>query len=414
METEKIKSLIEKSNIDINLKNILERTLCELAKENKQVFDEIKSKVFESNIKSKDLYWSICTILVSKKEKEKYEKLYPVCEFQIDDEEDLNNNSNLYYYENVFLNCSYSEINNILNKTYIAKVKYEDGTIKEVKYYIIFDNSLIEKEKIIYDISNQYNINFPNIFSPYSRKFAAIYIDLVGLEKDKKYIEVDLALNENNLSKYILEDKILLWNLFIENSDSFCSKNEKVNKGMLPYEDEIYYKYKFDDLENNKYILIEDDFYELDRKDESVIVKSKKDINNKYKKVEISEVNEEELKAISEKYFLNEYNKSFYDKKILRTKADVNYVVRGFNKNRFNFSVEYIDFNKEEHKIIQRYGKDFKYHSFDDGLIKFSNKSKCYLKFTGDINSIYFEDYVNYVLSYLENYYPEYTWVGVY
>ena len=211
-----------------------------------------------------------------------------------------------------------------------------------------------------------------------------------------------------------MEDKILLWNLFIENSDSFCSKNEKVNKGMLPYEDEIYYKYKFDDLENNKYILIEDDFYELDRKDESVIVKSKKDINNKYKKVEISEVNEEELKAISEKYFLNEYNKSFYDKKILRTKADVNYVVRGFNKNRFNFSVEYIDFNKEEHKIIQRYGKDFKYHSFDDGLIKFSNKSKCYLKFTGDINSIYFEDYVNYVLSYLENYYPEYTWVGVY
>ena len=106
METEKIKSLIEKSNIDINLKNILEGTLCELAKENKQVFDEIKSKVFESNIKSKDLYWNICTILVSKKEKEKYEKLYPVCEFQIDDEEDLNNNSNLYYYENVFLNCS--------------------------------------------------------------------------------------------------------------------------------------------------------------------------------------------------------------------------------------------------------------------------------------------------------------------
>ena len=56
MEEKEIKSLIEESNLDINIKNILEHTLCELAKENKKVFNNIKDRVFQSNIKTKDTY----------------------------------------------------------------------------------------------------------------------------------------------------------------------------------------------------------------------------------------------------------------------------------------------------------------------------------------------------------------------
>ena len=416
MEEKEIKSLIEESNLDINIKNILEHTLCELAKENKKVFNNIKDRVFQSNIKTKDTYWQVCTMLVPMEKEEDYKndlKFYPMCKINEKDSLNLQGESTLYYYKNAFLNCSYNRVQEILGKTYIGKVKAENGDVKEIKYNLILDRSFIEKEKIIYEVSEQYNINLPKIFSPYSRKFVAIYLDLSNLEKEYSYSNIDLCLDENNLKKYIIFNKTLLWNIFIEDGEYLTPISEEINKGILPYEDEVNYIYTFNYDKKNEYVLIEDDFYQIDKKEKFIKIKSKNDIHNNYKKIVVNKVEKDIIKNISTEYFSNEYKETFYEKKILRTKADVNYVVNRF-ENVFNFHIECVDFNEEKYKVLKRYSKDFRYYKLKNELVKFNNKTKCYLKFSGDINSIYFEDYVNYVLSNLDDLYPEFIWVGVY
>lgn len=416
MEEKEIKSLIKESNVDINVKNILEYTLCELVKENKKVFNNIKDRVFQSNIKTKDTYWKVCTMLVPKEKEEDYKndlKFYPICKINENESLNLQAESSFYYYKNAFLNCSYNMIQEILGKTYIGKIKAENGEVKEIKYNLIFDSSFIEKEKIIYEVSEQYNINLPKIFSPYSRKFVAIYLDLSNLEKEYSYSNIDLCLDENNLKKYIIFNKTLLWNIFIEDGEYLTPISEEINKGILPYEDEVNYIYTFNYDKENEYVLIEDNFYQIDKQEKFIRIKSKNDIHNNYKKIVINKIEKDIIRNISKEYFSNEYKEAFYEKKILRTKADVNYVVNRF-ENIFDFDIECVDFNKEKHKIIERYNKDFRYYKFNNELIKFNNKTKCYLKFSGNINSIYFEDYANYVLSNLEDLYPEFIWVGVY
>ncbi|MCX4375248.1 MAG: hypothetical protein OSJ61_03665 [Lachnospiraceae bacterium] len=305
------------------------------------------------------------------------------------------------------------------------------------------DYTFVTKENTLQNISHQYGINVPMIFSPYSRRFARIkFIDNEVFIDVKKIKTIEFP----ELAEYISGTTIshtLVWNIkIIANkpipsfSDSISSIDveELVNysKGFNPSKYLIasqHYKYMQEyKCRKNEYILFENPNnlrLALSRNIKSsilyVMYNSEESLHSETR-VTISQPSDIELKNMST--YQNYFDKGLYLLPRLHTFADISYVINCFTNNPYSLSIG--DFTIERNNNIQeRYGSFIspynQYHRYYGRISREINIGQkiplhstastpiyCIIPFVG--GNRFKDDYIRYVIEFLSHNYPEVLW----
>ena len=147
-----------------------------------------------------------------------------------------------------------------------------------------------------------------------------------------------------------------------------------------------------------------------------------------YAKIGINQVDENKLN--SQSFYRNYFEHSMLNLQRIRTRADILYVINAFNNNPYDIVVSFMDSSlraaekqsgipdeNASNNIISDYDEPHKYYRrSSDRLsksIRLKGTTEVCLYFNGK-NRILTEDYARYVLSYLNERYPEFHWIGRY
>lgn len=304
------------------------------------------------------------------------------CIFFADDEGKLgeldNDEPKTLPYEPIFLLVPYEKFQSYLNKDF-----YGDGFTYQLKPNYQF----IEAENKISRLAQIYHEQF-QIYSPYARRAVDIRISDKSADDFSDTPNLDFKLDENNLSDKLVMNKKFFWNV------------ESQIVGMWRNREGYGYDRNADALE---YILPNCD-QNLDCK---IDVKTSDDRIFFETELDFLSENCELIKILPIK---NKIAPRIFTKPRLRTQADINFVLKCFE--RENYSCTFKKFGGEG-DFIKRYDGEHKYFtSADEDLLRAKrNLPVCVIKFSGD--EIFLTDYANYVLNFLEWRYPEFKWVGV-
>lgn len=356
-----------------DLKNSFKTIFKALKEHEVSVIDEIKKQIMLEKIGGDSINHRIYTIIVPDYQLNKWlEKgFYPM----IDDNDGIDKLS--------FFDGSYDELVDCINKN-----------------QLIFDDTLILKEKDVFDIYNLYNIEYPVIFSPWSRRLVKC---INGYVSDK-----------------IIEHYIPMWNVKYNEAEKIGEPSISV----APDNDEILYTYMFAGV-SNSYLSFDNvnmDMLDIDIINGDIQVVSHQQIDYDSVKilsiVDVSQV-QEYANELEYPYFINNFVQCQHSKRLL-TKGDIEKILNCFiyenNKLKFKCSFLKLSFeDKPEEGYIKGYTEG-KYSYNSQKMLYYSNRRLmklpwCYINFEG--TEKWLEDYSEYVLSYLKNFYPDYRWVGV-
>lgn len=412
-----LNNIIDNSeSVDKKLKGILKNLFENLADYDKERLNELEEIV------RKDIYYkeffsekfgNIVTALVSIKDE--YDGFSDI-------KEDFPKD-----FIGAFFKCSYEEFLRITDNNPYKEYEVIIDENNNTKAYcrLEADSSFIEKEKCLYEIAEQYNIDTPVIFSPYARKFAKIVFNDESIKAENiKYIKF-----EKNIDEFVIGttlDSKLIWNLKVEeksfhsfeagNTQNFIQNQYFIPNEAITQKKELYKKCK-----ENQFIIfhgINDKKIGIGRniKEEELYVLYDDNMNiEPYAKITINDVDEKVLnKSV---YYRNCNSKFLFNLPRIRTKSDILYVVNAFNGNPYDIRIEenfYINKNGSEGKIEDyEFCHRYYYYMGCSETLKLKNTSTVCLNFTGKDKNLT-EDYARYVLSFLNKKYPEFYWIGRY
>ena len=306
----------------------------------------------------------------------------------------------------IFIDDEYENIR-VLAGDLSSKKKYrgkyiKDGVIEYFEYELKFDRSFLEVQELLFKYTQYYSIDNPVIFSPYSHKsFYVIYDDSL----DKNNNKLDFCFEENGIKA--IEDKNLFWNIKIERIEN------KTYNAKIPYGSDTRYVYSFKKNKQGKYLFPypvnnQSIIYDIKLNTDEIEIITSKEMED-FNLLEYYDVDytSGDLKAmISSKVLFN--NKREY-KGIVATRivseGDVEHAIAPFRKwNELSCMIV----NEAEEKII-RYSSRYRVDRKDKSM--FSKICTKFLRFTKKEQK-FLTDYANYVMEYLEYYYPEIEWVG--
>lgn len=403
---------------------LLKKLFEKLESNQEQVLNNIQSKVDEqtANIRRSPTEWKIYTMLGDNNKAELehlnnnnfYEviphidsvrpkmKLASLNAYPKDDNDTLKAGN--IYGGIAFLNCRYSDIGKYTENNEYSAVVHINGKELSVSYRLNRWRGFLDEEKIIEQTAFQYGVNVPIIYSPMSRH--AVEVQVLGLDikdiTDNPEGEIDFQFEINGLNGILQTGKTLLWNIETVNKDNIPRIRKCSDSKITALFDDVMCIYELD-AKNNEYYHIRCDNQDLRRFGNTVYVNidQENDINDIfYVKYIVHDCN---ISAVE--VYDNRYTSNHCSKERVRTKGDIYNVLKCFDKIKFGD----ILFSGEQ-DFIRNYGKDDAYHYPKDEVLRSS--SALYIKIH-DNNDIFFEDYVSYVLSYLNYYYPEFRWVGV-
>ncbi len=409
-----LKQLIEKSRLNEEQKELFNDVFSALIKEHNKVIENIKQDIVNEK-KQEQAIPSIYTLLVPRTEvhslnKVGFEEVVPYKDLlsyaAVYDEavSDLETNisrgqAQSGYYDTAFLMCKYSEVEGYLNQTYQGVIQDKNGEEHQITYCLYFNPLVLEAEKELIKLSEQYCFKAPVLYSPLGRRMVDIYINKVEL---KEWTNVDLKLEANGLEKVLKTDHTLMWNVKAE----VIETSRKIRK---PYKGQEKFYHQFD-MEEGAYLFCKEKVDEISLVDMRMEIIAEEYIPE-FKKISFQVVDEE---LIPQEFFSNKIKQHYLDKFKLRTKSDIRYVINIFENPQLNFELEDISMNPENKVKINRYTKQHSYYATNYAYFGAKNRGMVYLSFSGDVDNIYFEDYANYILANLSFEYPEHTWVGVY
>ena len=377
----------EHNSIQKNLKN----TIKNLCLYNEKMIKEISEKVMEE---PKKLYMGeIVNGLISESKQEEYPELFS--ELELDSEMEYP----------VFIDEDYEKVREIIGDTSEEDVLYEGSYIykgeqHKFKYKIKFNNEFIKKENIIKKLDIYYDLNNSVVFSPFGRKA----VNVVLMEDIPEDVHLDYQFKLNGLN--IVKDKILAWNLNITETDY------KICNGKVPYGDEIKYHFIIEKSPNDNwyYILPENNqtlVYDVKFTENGTEIWTDHEIE-RFQLIEWNNVDRDRLEIknllLENNLFFNYIEKTNFICNKIRTLGDVQYAIRPFRKNMD------IICGISDGKGIPFLRYSIKYRN--DMQIGMRTLRESFLKFEFLQQFKYKNDYVNYVLSYLEYYYPEIEWIG--
>lgn len=286
-----------------------------------------------------------------------------------------------------FIRGGYDDFLNALNKKYNAK---------DVEYEFKLNPHFKNEEKYLHFMCMLYGLNYPVVFSPFARR--AVNIHILSDVSDNEIN--NLNFDNGNL----ISNSTLMWNLKISNIQSYS--DNAVDNGM--------WNYKYNAKENEYIIPLLDyeDYREAQTQQEentiNIILPKRIDLNIKeVKKITINDIDESKLKG---EYFYNAFNADMLNKKTrIRTAGDLNYVLNALSFK--DYSAKYIKENAWKKVVAYNEKHDYYFTNYEE-ILRNEKSNIIAIGFSG--NDEFLTDYANYVLAYLNEYYSEYKWEGVY
>lgn len=308
----------------------------------------------------------------------------------------------------VFLDCEYDEIRRIVGDLNDKKKLYKGHYLKDGKqvtfeYSFEFDNTFIKSQEYLFKFAEYYNVKNPLILSPFSHKsFWLVFNE----DLKKENFNLDFCFEENHIP--VLDGNYCLyWNI------KQSSENEKTYDAKEPYGDITKYVFAFNKTkkgnillpvpENNQAIVYDVRFVERgvelvtnhDIEDFIILEYIDLDLNSRV-------VKERKSKNL---LFSNEIIDKFQVHRRLLSDGDIERAIGCFMDWQ-DIHCERCNSNGE---IIIRYSK--KYCADRKNKNMFNTIRREYISIVKK-DQRFLTDYANYILEYLEYYYPEIEWAG--
>lgn len=399
-------------------KDILCAVFGKLQQEQADVMERIQEEVKEGLRcqEGADAPWEVVTALVGKEELEDAKKHGLLEMLSIDVNREQMAFQELTLSEGgkacagiAFLNCPYHQMEAYIDRTYKAVVK-ADGTSFTAEYRLRAWPAFFQQEAILERTGMQYGIKRPLLYSPMSRRAVQVQLYLGGHTFERQEgVEIDFQYQVNQLEDILLCGKTLVWNVAFLEKEQIPRPKENVNKGIVPLFDKTYQIYEFP-VEEHEFIYVESEDTDLKRLGHTVYLalgNGKLPDNIRYCKIRIGPYVRSYLDQ-AQYAFPNFFTPAALWKERIRTQADVQYVARQFENKLFSY--QGCQMSVGDHASVKVYAKRHSYHASKDKV--FRSSSYCYLRLAPS-EEPYFEDYVSYVMAFLNHFYPEFSWVGI-
>lgn len=306
----------------------------------------------------------------------------------------------------IFIDEEYEKIKQINGDTaerkYFNGEYFRNGKMEKFPYYLKYNRRYVEKQELLYRYALHYDIINPVMYSPYSYKaFDLVYDKALDEIKDK----LDFQFEKNGIK--VITERDLYWNITV------LSEN-KTYDSKLPYGDETRYLYEFAKNKKGQYRLPlpcnnQTQIFDIEYGDDCIRMVTNHDMDE-FILIEPLKVDESSstIKAlVSNKMLFTNKNPyiGFINKRII-SEADIEHAIAPFRDNK-GIKCSISDGKK---RIVTRYA--MKYRPDRNERKLFHIISREYLAFERESAERFFSDYINYVLEFMEYFYPEVEWVG--
>ena len=414
---------IQKQEIEEISKELLgksSRTLfMELEKYTDSLFEEIKSNLLNIGINKNEKIYTYM-ILVDTNDKYKYmETFFDMVKAKEDLEENIEN----IYLEDVFINLKYYELEEIKEMTFDGWIKIE-GNEYLIKVNLEYDERYFNKIKEYYSV---FNLN--------GKEWETLNLSLIKRAFRVKLLEYDFEMNKNILrniieKKYelnyyfeeyeekILRNKSIMWN--IEEKKILSSVFVRPTQKSMSYEYILNYKDDENILVKNNENSILFTFVKDENKLSIISKKEKEEIWDIYSVKKVDKI----MKTLDSNTicFNNYYENSFLDELIekyskadtMRTESDLRKRFERYDFIKDRMSIAYVTVNKDEKdKMIIYDSNEF----MEQDFYRINKKDKIQLNIFIKIkdekfNDEYIEDYFSFIISSIQKDYYEYEVKG--
>lgn len=278
----------------------------------------------------------------------------------------------------------------------------KDGQCHKFRYCLSFDRSYIERQELLYKYALHYELINPVMFSPYSFKSFSIVVDS-GLARE----DLDFRFHENGINAITSKEKDLFWNVSIVNV-------ALAYKAKIPYGDDTRYIFEFPKSKQGNYVLPlpcnnQTKIYAIDYLENSLTMTTDRASDDFYVLEPLTiDSTSSVVRTLesSDKMTSNTINYNGIIGGRLLSEADIEHAIAPF---RSNHGIK-CHISQGCGEIAKRYIAKYRPDRRDRKL--FHIISREYIMFEADKPARFLADYINYVLEYLEYYYPEIEWVG--
>lgn len=378
--------------------------------------EDFEAKILDSTISQED-NMNIVTMIVPKDDfylyEERFSPVLPSDEIDkklleiLDTEEKIYKKIVLNADRDKFLGLEEIEINGTAH-------------IEEKEYSFTFklekDNEYMEKVKEIYEVFGLNGMKWKTLNVPYFNKIFKLKIKdydreiLEVLKKVDKNIEI--VIEKNELERYWMEDYILVWNIL--------RMSMMGNGEIQPTKDRIHYEHTlfFNDI-RNIYLCPDKDIYiyYIQRIGTGFRIVTDENREMKWEFIKISDVDEKVCeKKLGLPVFSNRMNLSFINKiKMendirLRNLGEIKRIVNSFTDVTSRIELINVEVTDHEKKYVATI--DLNPFMIDEFKLKGEN-SNIYLYFRELKRDVYIKEIMDFIISELQIYFPEYRCRGV-
>ena len=414
---------IQKQEIEKISKELLgksSRTLfMELENYTDLLFEEIKSNLLNIGINKNEKIYTYM-ILVDTNDKYKYmETFFDMVKAKEDLEENIEN----IYLEDIFINLKYSELEEIQDLNFDGWIKIEENEYL-IKVSLEYDERYFNKIKEYYSV---FNLN--------GKEWETLNLSLIKRAFRVKLLEYDFEMDKNILrniieKKYeinyyfeeyeekILRNKSIMWN--IEEKKILSSVFVRPTQKSMSYEYILNYKDDENILVKNNENSILFTFVKDKNKLSIISKREKEEIWDIYSVKKVDKI----MKNLDSNTicFNNYYENSFLDELIekyskadtMRTESDLRKRFERYDFIKDRMSIAYVTVNKDEKdKMIIYNCNEFTEQDF----YRINQKDKMSLNLfikvkDGEMKNEYIEDYFSFIISLIQKDYYEYDVKG--
>lgn len=303
-----------------------------------------------------------------------------------------------------FLDCAYDELEGYREKSYHARILV-GGAWAEASYHLRSSDLLLKREKLLIKAAEQYDLDRPAIFSPFSRRLVQVQLDRTPAA-GQKIARLDLELEQNGLSNVLLTDRTLVWNVEIEEVEELPAP-KRIPDPLGPQERVVY---EFG-LQDGEFLCVDGgplDLLRVRRGHERILLDRAADQGSlDVKRVTIHPASGC-LASQGPGCFRNSIDTACPDKARIRTKADLESAVRRSCPD----GLRYRGHSMTARDPIHTYSRRDAYHDGSASVMPRGNAS-IFLRFQPEESGdMFFVDRVSYLTAYLNRRYPEFRWVG--
>lgn len=308
-----------------------------------------------------------------------------------------------------FLNCDYVELQDFLERKFKGEYIDSSGNSQEITYTLSKSEQYIKEEKILFETVQQNNLHCPPIYSPMSRRVVNVMVHRdIDMSKGGS---ICFHWDKNDLSQVIITDSLLYSNLKREHSRNLPVNNLRYSEKIVPFFEEIYTVYEYINLGANEFIWVDDMKRQFKRDGNILYIPLEDNIlpsDFEYMKLKICEVSEN----ITYQLFPTNFKHSKVKKERVVTLGDIDLIISQFETLLIQFEKVKTSYQNKSIEPIATYAR---LDSYNYSKIKMPVKSTpLYLAFQKNENDIYFVDKVSYMLDFMNYFYPEFRYVGVF